>query len=98
MIRNEKLTSLPTAYKEAIGVRLHPSTCHRHWRKGFHGIRLETVKCGGKRMTSVEAIHRFNEAVTLAANDEQRQLPSRTPLQRQRAIDRAEEDLSAQGI
>ena len=30
------------------------------WMKGVHGRQLETVKVGGKRVTSLEAIQRFS--------------------------------------
>jgi hypothetical protein len=45
------------------GYRPHISTCHRHRLRGVGGIRLETVRIGGRRFTSVEAIRRFVERV-----------------------------------
>jgi hypothetical protein len=66
MIRGELLFSLPTAIEKAIGQRPHLSTCHR-WRLKKANP-LETVKVGGRRMTSVEAVSRFIEANTAAAD------------------------------
>ena len=98
ILQGEKLFPLPEAYERATGVRPHPSTCHRHRINGCHGIRLSTIKNGGKRMTSVEAVHRFNEAVTLAADGESVAPQARTPRQRQSDVDRAEIKLAAEGI
>lgn len=66
MLRGEKLFSLPTAIEKATGHRPHVSTCHR-WRLKKTNP-LVTVKVGGKRMTSVEAVFRFIEANTNAAD------------------------------
>ena len=93
---NEQLFPLVTAAERATGQRPHPSTLHRWRLHGIAGVLLETTKCGGKRMTSVEAVHRFNEAVTLAADGEQ---PSaRTPRQREHDIQQAERELDRAGI
>ena len=45
---------------------LAPSTMWRWHSKGIAGARLETVCMGGTRYTSVEALQRFFDAVTLA--------------------------------
>lgn len=96
MSNEEKLLPLVTAVERATGQRPHPSTCHR-WRiSGIAGVRLETQKCGGKRMTSIEAVRRFNEAVTRAADGEP--LQPRTPKQRERDIDSATRQLEQAGI
>ena len=98
MSNEEKLLPLVTAVERATGQRPHPSTCHR-WRiSGIAGVRLETQKCGGKRMTSIEAVHRFNEAVTLAADGESVAPQSRTPRQRKSDLERADKELARQGI
>ncbi len=96
MLQGEKLFPLPEAYERETGIRPHPSTCHRHRLTGCHGVRLITVRCGGKRLTSVEAVHRFNEAVTLAADGEQPQV--RTPKQRSRDAESATKQLQQAGI
>ena len=98
MNNNEKLLPLVAAVEEATGQRLHPSTCHR-WRiSGIAGVRLETQKCGGKRVTSVEAVHRFNDEVTFAADGESAAPQARTPRQRERDFQRADRDLENAGI
>lgn len=66
MITGELLFPLPTAIEKATGQRPHLSTCHR-WRLKSANP-LETVKVGGRRMTSVEAVTRFIEANTAAAD------------------------------
>jgi hypothetical protein len=64
--------------------------------KGVRGVRLETIMRGGVRFTSTEAIQRFFDRSTAAADGEP--APARTPAQRQKAIDRAEAELTAAGI
>lgn len=69
------------------------------WRwvlQGCGGIKLESTLIGGRRLTSTEAIQRFADARTAQANGEP--VPSRTPRQRQAAIDRAEAELAEAGI
>ena len=47
----------------------HVSTLWRQCtRANRYGITLETIVCGGKRMTSLEAIKRYFAANTAAAN------------------------------
>lgn len=63
------------------------------WRwvlQGVGGIKLESVLIGGKRFTSTEAIQRFADARTSAANGEP--IPTRTPKQREREIATAERE------
>lgn len=47
---------------------VHVATLWRWRRKGVHGVRLEVLHRGGGVFTSVEALERFDEAVTAAAN------------------------------
>ena len=78
--------------------RPHVSTLHR-WRiRGVQGVKLETVRIGGRRFTSLEALERFSASVTAIANGESPPPLSRTPNQRQRAIACAESELDAAGI
>jgi hypothetical protein len=42
------------------------ATLHRWSRKGLGGIRLETIQCAGTRCTSVEALQRFFDRLTVA--------------------------------
>jgi len=92
----EKLFPIPEAYEQATGFRPSPSTCHRHRIRGCHGVRLETVRVGGKRLASVEAVRRFNEAVTRAADGESPQ--ARTPRQRERDLEATERELDRAGL
>ena len=39
--------------------RPHVSTLHRWRMRGVRGRKLESVVCGGRRFTSIQAIHRF---------------------------------------
>ena len=41
--------------------RLHISTIYRWTARGVGGVRLETLRVGGRLVTSVEAIQRFAE-------------------------------------
>jgi hypothetical protein len=64
MLDGERLYPIPRAFEIETGVRISPATAHRlRLRKG-----LETVKLGGRRMTSVEAVRRHIEANTRAAD------------------------------
>lgn len=58
-VSTEELISLADAVKHYPGTRPHRATVFRHAMRGVRGRRLETVKVGGKRFTSVEAIRRF---------------------------------------
>jgi len=98
MSNDEKLLSLPAAVEAATGQRPHPSTLHRWRLRGIAGVHLETVRCGGKRLCSVEAVRRFLSAVTAATDGPQTATTSRTNRQRQAAIDRAERELARAGI
>jgi len=98
MSSNEKLLSLPAAVEAATGQRPHPSTLHRWRLRGISGVRLETVRCGGKRLCSVESVRRFLDGVTAATDGPQHSTPARTNRQREAAIDRAERELDAAGI
>jgi len=50
--------------KRAGGKRIHVSTLYRWTTHGSRGIRLETVRVGGRTCTSVEALGRFITAST----------------------------------
>lgn len=86
----ETLLSLSEAAKILPGTP-HLSTLHRWRLRGVRGVKLETCLVGGRRYTSVEAVDRFLAASTAAADSQPN--PRRTPVQRQRAIERAEEEM-----
>ncbi len=85
------------------GRRLHPSTLWRWSSKGLKGVRLETLRLGGRILCSVEAVTRF--AAKLAELDQQsrddppaevrQKAKQRTPIQRERDLARARKDLEA---
>ena len=67
----ETLVTLSRAadhYPAVNGRHPHPCTVFRHALKGVEGIRLETVRVGGRLVTSVEAVDRFIDAVTQASH------------------------------
>jgi hypothetical protein len=82
--KNETLLSLTEAAKTLPG-RPNITTVWRWRNRGVRGVRLETVLSGGRRFTSLEAIRRFQDRVTAAADGEPVQV--RTP--KQRAADHA---------
>ena len=54
-INEEEVISLTQVSKEYPG-RPNASTVWRWHARGLHGIRLETIVLGGRRMTSREAL------------------------------------------
>ena len=70
MLYTEKIMSFTEAAEalpEINGKPVHSSAVWRWARKGIKGIRLETLRLGGRFVTSMEALDRFNKA--LAAVD-----------------------------
>ena len=68
-IGRERLLTLQQAAKlipGRTGKALHISSIYRWAGAGISGLVLETVQVGGKKMTSVEALQRFIEALTAA--------------------------------
>jgi Protein of unknown function (DUF1580) len=67
------------------------------WRThGVRGVKLETILVGGKRYTSREALQRFIERTTAAADG--KVLPSRTTRQRKREDNATNEALLEAGL
>ena len=68
----EQVLSLSEATKERClprrrgGKRPHVSTLYRWASNGYAGVKLEVVRVGGTLCTSVEAIQRFVEGLTMA--------------------------------
>ncbi len=96
-IHTEGLLTAHTAAR-TLPTRPHHSTIYRWFRRGSRGVRLESVMLGGTRYTSREALQRFAERVTAAADGESVESPNKTTRERQRDIDRAERDLSEMGV
>lgn len=108
-LSNESIISLAQAARRLppsrMGRPTSPSTIWRwvrHGCRGLHGqiVHLEAVRIGGRWVTSAEAIERFSAALTSRDKSESDRTigSSRTPAQRRRASDRAEEDLVKVGI
>ncbi len=91
---HEHLLSMTEAAKSLPG-RPNVATLWRWRTSGCRGVKLETVLSGGRRYTSVEALRRFQERVTEAADGPS--IPSRTPRKREADISRAEKELSEAG-
>lgn len=94
---NEDLVLISQAHKLLPG-RPHRSTLERWRLKGRHGVRLESLLIGGLRYTSKQALTRFCNAVTAAADGEQGIVHQEQHNDRQSAVDRAEQYLAANGV
>ena len=95
-LTTETPKTLAKAAQTLPGGAVHVSTIHRWRMKGVRGVRLETFLRGGIRYTTDEAIERFFEAVTAAADGDA--TPVRTSRQRERAIKQAERACEQAGI
>lgn len=84
--------------KKLLPGRPDRSTVYR-WAlgPGSHGVRLESFKVGRRRFTTKQAIQRFVEAVTVAA-DGNKQPVVRSHREREKAITSAEKRLEQAGI
>ncbi len=94
----EKLLKLLAAIEAATGQRPHPATVYRWHTRGIKGVRLVTVRLGGKRLCSVEAVLRFVQESTAAADGPQPGTIARTSRRRAAAIAQAESELDSLGI
>lgn len=93
---SENLVRVPTEATRLFPGRPHASTIWRWYKRGVKGIRLEIVRIGGRPYTSREAIQRFIERTTAAA--EAPTVPCSSTRVRARAISDAERDLARAGI
>jgi len=100
-VSSEHLISLTEAARSLpprrAGKRPHVSCIYRWTVAGCRGIVLESVQIGGTRCTSREALARFFEALTAAAQGEA-PAPPPPPKHRRRAIEAAERRLARSGI
>jgi hypothetical protein len=93
--QTEQLVTFAEATKLIPG-RPHLSQTYRWAERGLGGIKLEWIKAGGKRFTSVEALSRFYAALTKAAGGE---APTPSPLKaRAKQQDRAVAELQDAGF
>jgi hypothetical protein len=105
-IRSEEIFSLTAATKlscfanRRAGKRINVSTLWRWGTVGVRGVRLETIMAGGTRATSLEAIERFFEQLTLQAEGEHVAPPqsSRMTAARRKQIEAAEKRLANAGV
>lgn len=79
------------------GVRPNVATLWRWMQQGVRGIKLESIMCGATRCTSVEALQRFFDALTAAADAEHSGaiVPPRVSKSRNKAIAAAARRLAA---
>ncbi|MDG2388392.1 MAG: DUF1580 domain-containing protein [Planctomycetaceae bacterium] len=93
----QELIPLVEAVQKVTGRRLHLSTVLR-WcqRPNRHGLRLESWIVGGRRLTSIQAVQRYIDANTRAAD--RYPIPSQTNRQAKVAHDSAMAELKADGI
>lgn len=96
-IQKEKVLTMAQAAHSLPG---HPSICTLwRWRlRGVRGVKLETLAIGGRRYTSAEALERFIERTTAAADGPPSVFTILTNRQREAAIRRAEKVLRRAGI
>lgn len=94
-INREQLLSLADAAKRLPG-RPDVSSLWRWRKRGARGgVKLETIACGERVYTSVEALQRFVAACTTSASSGTTPAPSS---RRAAEIDRAEREAAAAGI
>lgn len=93
------LTSVPKLKcvpRQPNGKASHISTWFRYAKKGLRGVKLETIKAGSKLCTSVEAIQRFFDRLSLLSDPG---MPVYTiSKQRQQEVKRAKAKLIQAGI
>ena len=94
-IQNETLMTV-REISESLPTHPHIGTIWRWYARGLHGIRLDTVMIGGRRMSSREAMQRFTEQTT--AHRDGTPTPSQTAKQKQRSLDDADKTLREAGI
>lgn len=99
-IHNESLfpfPKLPAKAEMLTGDRIHRATAERWRMRGCRGVTIETILIGGKRYCSDEALQRFVERVTAAA-DGTSSLTASTPAAARKAHEKACRELDEAGI
>ena len=103
-IRSEEIFSLTAATKLPCfrnrrgGKRINVSTIWRWATVGVRGVKLETIMAGGSRATSLEAVERFFETLTLQAEPQAISPAQHQTRQRKKQIKLAEQRLTKAGI
>ncbi len=89
-------SQIPAWCEKHLGHPVNRSTVHRWRTRGARGSQLETVRVGGRRYTSQEALLRFFDNTTAAADGVSS--PQHNAHQRLREIEDAEAYLRSEGI
>lgn len=95
-IHNESLVPVKDIPSHLPG-RVHIASVWRWIQRGCRGVKLETAMIGGKRYSSLEALQRFADATTAAADGTSPGAPS-TPAAARKSHERACSELDAAGI
>jgi hypothetical protein len=101
-VLTEKPVPLDEIYVEVPGRNgkpAHPITLERWGKVGVRGVRLETVMIGCRRCTTREALARFYQRVTNAADGKRPVAPSSTRTRREiaKAVRKAVDELQEAG-
>lgn len=75
-LKTETIFPISEAPKHYPGTRPHQATAIRHALRGVNGTLLESLMVGGRRVTSVEAIHRFVIALNSPERSQKRSISS----------------------
>lgn len=94
-ISREHLLTITQGASELPG-RPHVASLWRYRTTGCRGVKLETILVGGRRFTSREALQRFVDAVTAAAD--RPQTNPQANRQRAKAVNAANAELNAEGF
>jgi hypothetical protein len=92
-----QVPALPFVPRRRRGKKLNVATVFRWAQQGIAGTKLEVIRFGGTLCTSKSALLEFFRRLT-PASDAPLSQPPRTPVQRQRASERAACELEKAGI
>lgn len=95
--KHETLIPLNRASQHLIGSP-HVATLHRWRLRGVNGVRLETLKVGGRRVTSLEALQRFIAGTTAAADGHDRSATPSEGAARKRHLQQVDAQLDRLGL
>lgn len=90
------ISKVPAWCEKHLGRPVNRSTVHRWRLRGARGVKLETVRVGGRRFSSQEALLRFFDDTTAAADGASS--PQRNAHKRKREISDAEAYLKSEGM
>jgi hypothetical protein len=76
------------------GRRPHISCIYRWTQVGCRGVVLETLQCGGTKVTSLEALQRFFERLSAQSNSN----PTSVTSSIRKRVERAEKELAESGL